>query len=105
MGATLKVGTRLASAVCTTEVVVIRASGEVPELTIGGEPAIPAGSDRPAPGGVLRDGFATGSQVGKRYIDAAATIEVLCTKAGEGTIAAAGVPLTVRASKPLPSSD
>jgi len=36
---------------------------------------------------------------------AANTLELLCTKAGQGTLASGGVALQLREAKPLPSSD
>ena len=49
--------------------------------------------------------FASGSLLGKRYIDGSLGLEALCTKAGPGTLAVGEQPLSVKAAKPLPSSD
>ena len=46
-----------------------------------------------------------GTQIGKRYVDEADTIQVLCTKAGSGTLALDGKALQIQAAKPLPASD
>jgi hypothetical protein len=46
-----------------------------------------------------------GTQIGKRYVDEADTIQLLCTKAGSGTLALDGTPLLIQAAKPLPASD
>ena len=46
-----------------------------------------------------------GSQIGKRYVDAAGTLELLCTKPGEGTLALGSAPLVLKEAKPLPASD
>jgi hypothetical protein len=46
-----------------------------------------------------------GTQIGKRYVDDARGIELLCTKAGAGTLAVEGVALPVKGAKPLPASD
>jgi hypothetical protein len=43
--------------------------------------------------------------MGKRYTDAAETLELLCVRGGAGTLAVAGEPLQVKASKALPASD
>ncbi len=43
--------------------------------------------------------------LGKRYVDGAETIEVLCTKAGAGALAIGDAPLQEKTAKPLPSSD
>jgi hypothetical protein len=46
-----------------------------------------------------------GTQIGKRYVDDGDTIQLLCTKAGQGTLALDGSPLQLQAAKPLPASD
>jgi hypothetical protein len=43
--------------------------------------------------------------MGKRYADADATIELLCTKPGEGSLSIGDVPVPTKDAKPLPSSD
>ena len=43
--------------------------------------------------------------MGKRYVDEAGDLELLCTKPGEGSLTLAETPLTVKGAKPLPSSD
>ncbi len=45
------------------------------------------------------------SQLGKRYRCSVCGTEILCTKAGEGTVACCGKEMEVQESKPLPSSD
>ena len=50
----------------------------------------------PSPDGIL---------LGKRYSDGATGLEVLCTKAGEGSLALNGESLLLKEAKPLPSSD
>jgi hypothetical protein len=62
------------------------------------------GTDVPAGGSVSAD-FASGTQLGKRYADETVGIELLCTKAGEGSLALNGEPLLLKEAKPLPSSD
>jgi hypothetical protein len=49
--------------------------------------------------------FDKGSQLGKRYQDPDGTIEILCTKAGLGSLAVRDELLTFTAPKPLPASD
>jgi hypothetical protein len=46
-----------------------------------------------------------GALLGKRYVEDALGLEVLCTKAGEGTLAVDGTALPIKDAKPLPSSD
>jgi hypothetical protein len=97
----MKAGSKLKSAVCDTEVMVIKAppSGA---LSCGGHPMV---EERGAERGAVDPAFAEGSKMGKRYVDEAGTIEVLCIKPGAGSFALDGVPLQVKEAKPLPSSD
>jgi hypothetical protein len=96
----MKPGTKLKSTVCDTEVMVIRASAIGVEC--GGAPMA---EERPAQRGTLKDGFAQGTQIGKRYVDAAGTLELLCVKHGKGSLSIGGVPLQLKDAKPLPASD
>jgi hypothetical protein len=88
---------------CTTEVVVVRTSGEV-DLRCGGEPMVDV-ADGSEKAGDPAAGFDQGTEIGKRYRDEGAGIEVLCTKAGSGSISVGDVVLTVQGAKPLPASD
>ncbi|GAB2960901.1 hypothetical protein GCM10023080_021340 [Streptomyces pseudoechinosporeus] len=99
---TLRPGDQLASTVCTTRVVVVRAPADrQPTITCGGDPMVPAATAPPAP--------ATDTEpvtlLGKRYVDADGTLELLCTSAGAGELACDGVPMTLKTAKPLPASD
>ena len=98
----LRPGARFQSTVCATEVIVVKGAGSA-ELTCGGAPMAPAGSAERA-GGPSADA-SEGTLLGKRYGDGDETIEVLCTKAGEGSLGLGGVALAVKATKPLPASD
>ena len=69
-----------------------------------GAPLIEIGASQPS-GLAIAEGAAGGTQLGKRYVDAAGTLELLCTKPGKGSLAAGGEPLALKAAKPLPSSD
>lgn len=102
--AQLKAGTRLKSAVCATEVMVIAVPPDGAQLSCGGAPLVPVGEEPPA-GQSLSPDAAKGTQIGKRYTNEAGTIELLCTKPGEGSLAADGAALVIKAAKPLPSSD
>ena len=51
------------------------------------------------------DGEGEGTQIGKRYGNEAGDLEILCTKPGEGSLAAGGALLTIKGAKPRPSSD
>lgn len=102
--AVLKAGTRLKSAVCSTEIMVVAAPKDEVELTCGGAAVIELGAD--APDGAAISGDAQeGTQIGKRYVNEAGDLEVLCTKPGDGSLAVGGVALTIKGAKPLPSSD
>jgi len=102
MSLTLKPGARLFSAVCETQLIAVKAPAEAVDLTIGGAPAL---SEAAAPSGSVADGHGGGTLIGKRYVDDGDTIELLCTKAGDGLPALGGQPLTIKDAKPLPASD
>ena len=95
----MKPGTRLKSATCATEVVVIRCGDGTIEC--GGAAMSEAGGDAAEPS----PEFAGGSVMGTRYVDAAGTVELLCVKPGKGSLAADGVKLSLKEAKPLPASD
>lgn len=95
----LKPGSRLKSAVCDAEVMVIKA-GDSDDLTCGGV-ALGEAPDK-------SDGESekmNGCVIGKRYINAAETIEVLCVKSGDGSLYYDGEELMTKDTKKLPSSD
>jgi hypothetical protein len=56
-------------------------------------------------GAPLEPGFDAGCQIGKRYVHDATGLELLCVKAGAGSLSIGVEPLTMKVSKPLPSSD
>jgi hypothetical protein len=99
----LKPGDRLRSAVSDTEVIVIRADGQDVDLTCGGVPVRRADDDSPR--GTVEPGHEGQVLLGKRYVDDGDTLELLCTKPGDGALAAGGSPLQLKSAKPLPSSD
>lgn len=97
----MKTGIRLHSVVCDTSVVVVRAVEGI-VLECGGHPM----SETPdAARAEAAAGATAGTVMGKRYEDAELGLEVLCVKAGAGTLSVAGRALTFREAKPLPSSD
>ena len=101
--ATLKAGTRVKSAVCDTQVMVIAApAGEV-ALTCGGAALLQL-TDAGARGAIHPD-HKNGTQIGKRYVNDDGSLELLCTKPGEGSLAVGGAPLKLKEAKALPSSD
>ncbi len=101
--AELKPGARLRSVTCTTEVVVVRATGEV-DLRCGGQPMVEM-AETSGPSGEPAPGFDGGTQLGKRYASQEAGLEVLCTKAGAGSLSVGEALLDVQGTKPLPASD
>jgi hypothetical protein len=98
----LRPGDQLASTVCTTRVVVVRVPADrQPLIECGGSPMV-AGTPgaKPSPGGP--DAV---TLIGKRYVDADGSVELLCTSSGAGTLACDGEPMTIKSAKPLPASD
>ena len=101
---TLRPGDRFASAVCTTRVVVVRAPAEGrPVITCGGSPMISGTAAPPAAFGAA--GAEAGTLIGKRYVDASETLELLCVFSGVGVLNCDGAPMTLKAAKVLPASD
>jgi len=103
MAVKFRAGQQLVSAVDTTAVIVIRAPERDGTLTCGG--VVMAAVGETISGAEPDPSLMGGSQIGKRYVDEGDTIQVLCTKAGEGTLALDGKPLMIQAAKPLPASD
>jgi len=103
MAQDLKPGSRWASAVDDTEVIVVKAGAPGLSLECGGHPMVPAGTEKP-PGLTIDEDLAGGTPIGKRY-EHESGLEVLCTKAGRGTLSVDGAVLPLKESKPLPASD
>jgi hypothetical protein len=119
----LRPGDQLASTVCTTRVVVIRAPQDRrPLIECGGSPMVPAAPagqpsasaqnapttpSTPTAVGTSSAPTAadTATLIGKRYVDAAESVELLCTSSGTGALTCDGEPMTIKAAKPLPASD
>ncbi|RLQ21122.1 hypothetical protein DWB85_14440 [Seongchinamella sediminis] len=99
----MKAGTRMKSAVCATEVMVIAAPGGEIDVTCGGASMI--GSADTAEGGTVDAAHADGTLLGKRYVNAAGDLELLCVKPGDGSLAVGGEALVLKEAKALPSSD
>jgi hypothetical protein len=98
----MRVGSRWKSTVDATEVMVIRGpSGDV-DLRCGGRPMVSGAAGEP---GELDPAFADGTQVGKRYVDDEAGLELLCSKAGQGTLAVGDRAMSLKDAQPLPTSD
>ena len=99
--AILSAGKRLKSAVCTTEIMVITAPDGDVTLCCGGAPM---GEDGAA-GGAVDPNHAGGSAIGKRYVNGDGSLEVLCVKAGDGSLALGDAALAVKDAKKLPKTD
>jgi hypothetical protein len=93
----MKPGTRLASAVTPTEVIVVRGAEVV--LECGGSPMVEGVTDRATadvPGQTL---------LGRRYTDETSALVVLCTRPGPGTLSVEERDLVELSAKQLPASD
>ncbi|MFI7667622.1 hypothetical protein [Nocardia sp. NPDC049526] len=102
MPLTLKPGTRVFSAVDSTELIVVKVPGGPIELTIGGVPAVLSAAEKTGTASATPNG---GTAIGKRYTNADATVELLCTKPGPGVPAIDGEVLVLKEARPLPASD
>ena len=104
MATALKAGARFKSAVCDTQVMVVKAPAGEYELRCGG--ALMLAAAAPASGGASLDpAFAGETLIGKRYVNADESIELLCTKGGKGSLVLNGTALEIKQAKQLPSSD
>ena len=97
----MKPGSKLKSAVCDTEIMVIKGAGDA-VVECGGAPM---GETKPAELAPLNPAFAEGTKIGKRYVNSSGTVELLCVKAGKGSLSIGGVALVTKDAKPLPASD
>jgi hypothetical protein len=100
----LKPGSRWKSAVCDTEVVVVRATAGEVALECGGHPMVAHAEAKPA-GAAIDAAHAGGAQPGKRFADDVSGVEVLCTKGGAGSLSIGGRPIGAKEAKKLPASD
>jgi hypothetical protein len=100
----LKAGARVQSVVCETQAIVVKAPSADVDLRCGGQPMVPIGTE--TAGGSSPDAaHSGGTLLGKRYSDEAIGLEVLCTKAGQGSLSVGDTALAIKEAKPLPSSD
>ncbi|MCH1555373.1 MAG: hypothetical protein L7T26_04000 [Pseudomonadales bacterium] len=95
----MKPGTRLKSAVCDAEIMIIKIAESV-ELTCGGQLMSEAPEKTEGDADSMH-----GCLIGKRYVNAEETIEVLCVKSGDGSLYYEGQELMTKDTKKLPSSD
>jgi hypothetical protein len=95
----MKPGSRLKSVACSSEAIIIK--HQAGAIECGG---LPMAENAVAAGDPIA-GFDGGTVMGKRYVDHAGTVELLCVKPGKGSFALDGVLLIVKEAKPLPASD
>lgn len=101
--AVLKAGARFKSAVCDTQVMVIKAPAGEFELSCGGvEMLLPTGM---VGASTIHGEFAKETLIGKRYVNADESVELLCTKGGRGSLSLNGTDMEIKQAKQLPSSD
>ena len=100
----LKPGDRLRGSADSTEVIVVRPADDDVDLRCGGHPMLELGAP-PDRHPTIDPEFVGGTQLGKRYVHEASGLEVLCTKAGDGSLSVGSDVLELKGSKPLPSSD
>jgi hypothetical protein len=98
-----KSGSRWRSVTCETEVVIVRAAGDL-DLECGGQKMVPHSAEA-AVAAAPTTGLDGGTLIGKRYVDEDNTTELLATKGGAGTLALGGKRLVEKSAKPLPASD
>jgi hypothetical protein len=98
----LKNGTRLASQVCDTQVIIVKAAESLDDLRCGGAPLLALGVETGTAD--IDPAFAGGNLMGKRYVDDGGA-EILVTKAGIGTLTIGTAPLHLKVATPLPASD
>ena len=103
MAIQLKAGVRLRSATDTCEVVVVKAPAEPVDLRCGGHAFLPIDAEGSAES--IEAGFDQGTQLGKRYADDELGLELLCSKAGAGSLSVGETVLEIKGAKPLPASD
>ena len=99
----LKTGSRLKSSVCDTQIMVVRAPDGKVELSCGGAPMVDVNAS--TNGGDISPDAKAGAKLGKRYVDPSGDLEILCVKAGAGSLAMAGTTLQLKEAAALPSSD
>jgi hypothetical protein len=99
------IGTRLKSTVDTTEVVVVKAPNTSVDIRCGGSTMVHFTQVAAPATGRVDPRFEEGTDVGKRYVHDERGVELLCTKAGNGTLSLGDELFKLKAAKQLPSSD
>ena len=101
MATVLKAGARFKSAVCDTQVMVIKAPAGEHTLQCGGADVI---APTAIASGTLDAALAGDTLIGKRYVNADESVELLCTKGGKGSLVFNGTVMEVKQAKHLPPS-
>jgi len=101
----LKPGTRLASTVCASEVIVVKAPAVDVDVRCGGAPMVVKGDAAGHGDSAVAPDHAAGTVIGKRYGDEGVGLELLCTTGGQGSLSLGDSPLLLRDAKQLPASD
>lgn len=104
MAEMIRPGTKLFSAVDDVEFIVVKAPRRDVTVEVGGHAPRRSKTDPTIDGGPTA-GADGGAAMGKRYVDEAGEIEVLCTRAGAAVISVDGAVLMEKETKTLPSSD
>ena len=104
MAVALKAGAKLKSAVCDTQLMVVKAPAGEYDIRCGGADML-AGTATAPEGAQLDPAQAGGTLIGKRYVDPEEKVELLCTKGGKGSVVLNGVAMSIKQAKQLPSSD
>jgi hypothetical protein len=99
-----RVGQTLTSTVDTTAVIVVRWPDGDLAITCGGAEMVQKGAAGQTPG-APDPAQMEGALLGKRYADEVLGVELLCVKAGQGTLAIGGAALPQKDARALPASD
>ena len=102
MGTTLKAGSRYKSAVSDVQVMVVKAPAGEYALRCGGAEMLAANAAGAEVSAAKIDGE---TLIGKRYVNADESLELLCTKGGKGALSLGAEALDIKQAKQLPSSD
>jgi hypothetical protein len=100
----LKPGLRLSSSVCDGQIMILQTSISDGDLRCGGKPMstqrVEASGQLP-----IDPQLSDGLLIGKRYVDSAGQLEVLCVRQGKGSLTIDGEKMQVKEAKQLPASD
>jgi hypothetical protein len=100
----VKPGLRLTSTACRTEVIVVKAPPMPIDLRCGGHRMV-AKRQRRRVSSPIDIMHSDGTEVGQRYIDEEVGLELLCTKAGDGSLSLGQRRLPLKDSTPSPMFD